>query len=90
MKKFSYVGLDQVELPVENRIGFLHFAVLYGDKEVVSFYTNRYLQGYFIFDNAKQNFVQIIGTCDFNMNMNKSSARRRLRKIALDVLNIDY
>ena len=76
---FKYYGLDACEMPREERGYWNEFKVLKDGKELISFRTNKDLQGMF---SSEYPYRQLFGTCQFSMPGNRTSARRLLRRLA--------
>lgn len=82
--RFEYLGLDYCEMTVEQRPFWCHFVVR--SKEtgeiLLEFYTNKSLEGRFIFDETTYTYKQTHGTMQFEMPASKTAARAKLKRMA--------
>lgn len=88
--RFKYEGIDALKVATEDRNHFVRFAVrevTTGD-EVLEIYTNRNLDGLFLYDKATGDYRQTLGTQSFSMPTTSGAIRRKLRKMAMENLGL--
>lgn len=87
-KTFKFYGLDQIEMPREDRPFYCHFRVCAPSGAIlVDFYTNRDLEGRFVYSEETCTYRQTAGTCQFSLaGIKRKQAYHRLKKMALDSL----
>lgn len=86
--RFEYFGLDYCEMATDQRPFWCHFGVKSKatGKVILEFYTNKHLEGWFIFDETTYTYRQTRGTMQFEMPASKTAARAKLKRMA-DNLN---
>ena len=76
------MGKNIYTIPSEDR-AYLYYEVKSPSGEIlVSFYTNRAHEGKFYYDEENGTYKQTMGTCDFDMPLNRDSARAKLYRMA--------
>ena len=84
--RFRYRGLEQLCIPMEAREHYCRFAVYDAitDKLILEFFTNKSLEGKFIYDNNACAYRQTRGTCQFSLaGLSPITVRAKLRDAAL-------
>jgi hypothetical protein len=87
-KTFKFYGLDQIEMPREDRPFYCHFRVCAPSGAIlVDFYTNRDLEGRFVYSEDTCTYRQTAGTCQFSLaGIKRKQVYHRLKKMALESL----
>jgi hypothetical protein len=81
--RYRYFGLEQIDLPRDERGYYQHFTVFHGDECVVDFYVNKDFEGMFV-KRSDGTYHQTAGTCQYHFpTSSKQAARRELRRIAI-------
>lgn len=83
--RLSYKGLENLSKSDDDRPTLVRFQVLNSatGEPIVDFYTNKVLEGVFVYDHGAASYRQIIGTKGFRVPPEKNAARRALRRLAL-------
>lgn len=87
--KFKYYGLEFINMPRDERPYYCRFAVhdAKTGENIVEFYTNKSLEGMFVFDERTNTYRQIKGTCQYSLaGLGEKTVYNRLRIIAYETL----
>lgn len=87
--KFKYYGLEFITMPRDERPYYCRFAVhdAKTGENVVEFYTNKDLEGMFVFDERTGTYRQTRGTCQYSLaGLGEKTVYSRLRIMAYDAL----
>ena len=87
--KFKYYGLEFINMPRDERPYYCRFAVhdAKTGENIVEFYTNKSLEGMFIFDEKTNTYKQTRGTCQYSLaGLGEKTVYNRLRIIAYETL----
>lgn len=81
--KYKFYGLDYLTMAKDDRPCYCHFEVKDAEtgETLLDFYTNRYLEGRFVYDERTCGYRQTRGTCQYGLyGITPQAARARLRK----------
>lgn len=87
--KFKYYGLEFINMPRDERPYYCRFAVhdAKTGENIVEFYTNKSLEGMFVFDERTNTYRQTRGTCQYSLaGLGEKTVYNRLRIIAYETL----
>lgn len=87
--KFKYYGLEFIDMPRDERPYYCRFAVhdAKTGENIVEFYTNKSLEGMFVFDEKTNTYKQTRGTCQYSLaGLCEKAVYNRLRIMAYDAL----
>lgn len=87
--QFKYYGLEFISMPRDERPYYCRFAVhdAKTGENIIEFYTNKDLEGMFIYDEKKGTYRQTRGTCQYSLSgLGEKTVYNRLRIMAYQEL----
>lgn len=90
--RFMYRGLEQLCMPSGERGHYCRFAVYDAitNKMILEFYTNKYLEGQFVYDDKNCVYRQTRGTGQYSLaGLSPITVRSKLRNAAITKLGYE-
>lgn len=87
--KYKYYGLEFINMPRDERPYYCRFAVhdAKTGENIIEFYTNKDLEGVFVFNERTGTYRQTRGTCQYSLaGIGEKAVYNRLRIMAYDAI----